>query len=54
LLSLDGVARFLATSRRTVERLRAAGKFPRPDLHLNRMPRWQRQTILNWIERGGK
>jgi excisionase family DNA binding protein len=53
LLSIDDVAEALSCSRRLVERMRSAGKLPKPDLHVGRMPRWSRETIAKWIERGG-
>ena len=54
LLSVDDLARVLNGSRRTVERMRAAGKLPRPDLHIGKCPRWKPETIRQWIEGGGK
>jgi predicted DNA-binding transcriptional regulator AlpA len=54
LLSLDGLARALTISRRTAERLLSAGRLPRPDLRLGRMPRWRPETIRRWIEGGGR
>lgn len=54
LLSVVDLARVLNGSRRTIERLRAAGKLPRPDLHLGTMPRWKAETIRRWIEGGGR
>jgi predicted DNA-binding transcriptional regulator AlpA len=53
LLGIDDIAETLACSRRLVERMRSAGKLPKPDLHVGRMPRWRRETISTWIERGG-
>jgi predicted DNA-binding transcriptional regulator AlpA len=49
LLSVTDLARILAVSRRSCERLRAAGKLPRPDLHLGRSPRWRTETVRRWI-----
>jgi hypothetical protein len=54
LLSVADLARVLNESRRTIERLRAAGKLPRPDLHIGKMPWWKAETIRRWIEGGGK
>ena len=51
---LQEVAEVLGISRRTVERLRSAGKFPRPDLQLGRMPVWSRTTLLRWLEGGAR
>jgi predicted DNA-binding transcriptional regulator AlpA len=52
LLSVEGVTNILCISRRMFERLRAAGKFPRPDIHIGKMPRWKPETVRRWIERG--
>jgi hypothetical protein len=49
------LARVLNCSRRGVERMRAAGRLPMPDLYVgNRSPRWKPATINAWIERGGR
>jgi predicted DNA-binding transcriptional regulator AlpA len=53
LLSLDDVAATLSVSRRFLERLRAAGKVPKPDFLAGRCPRWKPSTIADWIEGGG-
>jgi len=31
-----------------------AGKVPKPDIKIGKMPRWKAATIRAWIERGGK
>jgi hypothetical protein len=54
LLTQGDLARLLNASRRTVERLRASGKLPRPDLHIGKMPRWRPRTIREWIDGGDK
>jgi predicted DNA-binding transcriptional regulator AlpA len=54
LLSIVDLAAILRCSRRVVERMRSAGKVPRPDLHVGRMPRWKASTIHAWINSGGK
>ncbi|WP_373926483.1 helix-turn-helix transcriptional regulator [Paludisphaera borealis] len=54
LLSITDLAQHLSCSRRVVERLRAAGKLPRPDLHVGKMPRWRVETIRTFIENGGR
>ena len=51
---LDEVAESLGVSRRSIERERSAGRFPRPDLTIGRMPLWKPETIREWIERGGR
>ena len=49
LLSIDDLARVLNCGRRSVERLLSAGRLPRPDVRLGRMPRWRTVTIREWI-----
>ena len=51
---LDDVAAALGISRRAIERERSAGRFPRPDLKIGRMPLWRPETIREWIEKGGR
>ena len=53
-LRLEEIARSLGISRRAVERERSAGRFPRPDLTIGRMPLWRPETIRRWIEGGSK
>ena len=53
-LRLDEVARALGVSRRAIERERSAGRFPRPDVVIGRMPLWRPETIRQWIEGGGR
>jgi hypothetical protein len=40
-------------SRRTFERLRAAGRVPKPDLLVGKVPLWSRETLAAWIKKGG-
>jgi hypothetical protein len=47
------VAHLLSHSRRTIERERAAGRFPEPDLHIGKRPLWTRDTLVRWIAEGG-
>ncbi|HKM56160.1 MAG TPA: helix-turn-helix domain-containing protein [Isosphaeraceae bacterium] len=54
MLSIDDLAAILSCSRRLVERMRSAGKVPKPDIKIGKMPRWKAATIRGWIERGGK
>jgi excisionase family DNA binding protein len=54
MLGMDDLAALLRCNRRTLERLRSAGKLPQPDIHIGRMPRWKRSTIETWVERGGR
>src|SRR5262249_1609002 len=53
-LRLDEVAACLGVSRRVIERERAAGRFPPPDLHVGRVPLYQAESIRAWIQRGGR
>jgi excisionase family DNA binding protein len=54
LFSQDDLVHLLNAGRRTIERMRAAGKLPKPDLYVGRMPRWRRETVRDWIEGGGR
>jgi predicted DNA-binding transcriptional regulator AlpA len=54
LLRVADLTRVLNCSRRVVERMRAAGRLPSPDLHIGKMPRWRPATIRQWIEEGGR
>jgi len=54
MLHIDDLAELLSCSRRLVERMRSAGKIPKPDIHVGKCPRWKPATIRAWIERGGK
>lgn len=54
LLSITDLAATLSVSRRNIERLRAAGKLPPPDMRIGRMSRWKPETIRLWIDAGGK
>ncbi len=49
-LRLDDLAEALGVSRRTLERERSAGRFPRPDLLIGKMPLWRPDTVHAWIE----
>ncbi len=51
LLRLNDVCNVLKCSRRELERMRAAGRLPKPDLHVGvRSPRWLPRTLADWIE----
>jgi predicted DNA-binding transcriptional regulator AlpA len=41
---------YLGISRRTFERLRAARKFPAPDIRIGRMNFWRADTVNAWID----
>jgi len=47
------VAASLGVSRRAIERERAAGRFPAPDVQIGKMPLWRRETLVGWIAQGG-
>jgi hypothetical protein len=51
---IDELADVLGVSRRAIERERAAGRFPRPDLTIGKMPLWRRETVRAFLERGGR
>ena len=53
-LRLDEVADALGVSRRVLERERAAGRMPKPDRRIGKMPLWRVETIHAWIDSGGK
>jgi predicted DNA-binding transcriptional regulator AlpA len=53
MLGIDDLAELLSCSRRLVERMRSAGKVPKPDIKIGKMPRWCVETIRKWIEREG-
>lgn len=52
-VDIDGVASMLACSRRQVERWKSAGRLPKPDFRVGRLPRWWPRTIREWIDGGG-
>ena len=51
MLSVRNVAAMLRCSPRTVYRLAAKGRMPRP-VKLGKMTRWNRAIIEHWIARG--
>lgn len=51
---LDELADALGVSRRAIERERSAGRFPRPDLTIGKMPLWKVETVRSYLERGGR
>lgn len=51
---LDELADGLGVSRRAIERERAAGRFPRPDLTIGKMPLWRPETVRSFLERSGR
>ena len=53
-LRLDELAAALGVSRRAIERERSAGRFPRPDRVVGRMPLWRPETVVGWLEGGAR
>lgn len=53
-LRLNEVAGALGLSRRVIERERAAGRFPRPDRIVGRVPLWSPETIRRWVAEAGR
>ena len=51
---LDELADALGVSRRAIERERAAGRFPKPDAIVGKMPLWRVETARAYLERGGR
>lgn len=49
LMGVESLAATLKVGRRTIERMRAGGKLPRPDMHVGRLPRWKAETIRTWL-----
>jgi hypothetical protein len=55
LLRVVDLERVLNCDRRTIERMRASGRLPQPDLFVGRRsPRWRAETVRAWINAGGK
>jgi predicted DNA-binding transcriptional regulator AlpA len=51
LLSRRDLANVLRTSLRSLDRLQASGRLPKPDMYLSaRQPRWRAETIRTWID----
>jgi predicted DNA-binding transcriptional regulator AlpA len=50
---LADIVQATGLARRTLERLRSAGRFPAPDLHVGALPLWKPETIRAWVEGGG-
>lgn len=47
------VAAALGCKARTIDRMIAAGEFPKADLRVGRLPRWRQSTVADWIAKGG-
>jgi predicted DNA-binding transcriptional regulator AlpA len=54
LLTKGDLEDILRIDKRTIDRMRSAGKLPKPDLFICRLPRWKSSTIQSWIDGGGK
>ncbi len=54
MLHIDDLAELLSCSCRLLERMRLAGKVPKPDSHVGRCTRWKPATIRRWNDRGGR
>jgi hypothetical protein len=50
LVRLNDLPTLTRIGKRTIERLRASGKLPKPDLRVGKMPLWKVETIRDWIE----
>ncbi len=55
----DELARALGVSRETLDRERAAGRVPKPDVYMGKMPLWRVETVRDWLAqpaavRGGR
>ena len=46
---LEELAAALGVSRRSIELARSAGRFPKPDRVIGKMPIWRVETIRSWI-----
>jgi len=54
MLDRHAVAKALSIGVRKLDRLRAAGLFPKPDLQIGPELRWKQSTVNRWIERAGR
>jgi hypothetical protein len=59
LLTREDLATFLKIDLRTLDRMRAGGRLPKPDLVLGArgrgcIARWKPASIRAWLDRGGK
>jgi len=48
-LRIDEVAESLGLSRRHIERMRSAGRFPAPDRKAGRALLWRPETVKAWM-----
>ncbi len=54
LLNASDVIRILKVSRSTLDRMLAAGGFPRPDLVIRRRLKWKPATVQSYIDNNFK
>lgn len=53
LLTPADLQKILRVNRRTVQRMRASGRLPAPDLIIGQCPRWRPEVIREWLASGG-
>lgn len=53
MVRLKDLPELTSLSARTISRLRAEGKFPKPDRRTTRIPLWRAATIRRWQEGRG-
>jgi predicted DNA-binding transcriptional regulator AlpA len=53
LLTPADLARILGVSKRMIERMRSASRFPAP-IYIGRLPRWEPSVIREFVARGGQ
>jgi len=53
-LRIEELAEAIGVSRRVLERELSAGRFPKPDLRIGKMPLWRVETVRDWLERPGR
>jgi predicted DNA-binding transcriptional regulator AlpA len=53
LLTPADLARILGVSKRMIERMRSASRFPAP-IYIGRLPRWEPSVIREFVAKGGK
>jgi hypothetical protein len=54
LLDRSDLGNVLKCSLVTLDRLKSAGKLPKPDLILGRSPRWRAESIRAFLAKGGR
>ncbi len=53
-LRIEEIATALGVSRRAIEREKSAGRLPKPDRVIGRMPLWRVETIRAWLGGNGR